>query len=138
TTPDGTLTPGKLNEVPNKAGFIDYTCYAAWYQASSTMWQEFGNDQAGQMFEVLTPPADCNLQWIGSSSGSGLPARALQTGGTSAAPLYSCRITVNSSEPDNVMRSGTHIGRISATAGDVCRVQYYGGFQQSAAYEVLV
>lgn len=138
TTPDGTLTPAKLNEVPNKTGFIDYTCYAAWYQSSSTSWQEFGNADPGQSFEVLTPPANCDLQWVSVPAGSALPARALQTGGTSGAPLYSCRFQINTSDPDNVSRMGAHIGRVSGAIGDPCRVQYYAGFRQSAAYEVLV
>jgi hypothetical protein len=139
TTPDNTLTPGKVSEDPDElTSSIDYTCYAAWYDSVQMAWREFGNDAMGARFEMLTPPADCQLQWAAAPAAGVLPARALQTGGTSAAPLYSCRFAISTSEPDGIMRSGTHIGRVSAGAGDVCRVQYYAGFRQSSTYDVLV
>ncbi len=139
TTPDGTLTPAKVSENPElSTPAVDYTCYAAWYDSTQMAWREFGNDAMGARFEILTPPADCQLHWVAAPAPGSLPARALQTGGTSGAPLYSCRFAISTSEPDGFMRSGTHIGRVSGNASDICRVQYYAGFRESATYEVLV
>jgi hypothetical protein len=136
TTPDGSLTPGKVSQNPTNASLLDYTCYAAYLDSGSASWREFGDESSN--FQVLTPPSECVLQWVSVPANGALPARALPIGNSpGGAPLYSCRITVNLTS-GGVTRSGTHMGRVSATIGEACHVQYYSGVQQNAAYEVLV
>jgi hypothetical protein len=142
-TPDGvTLAPGKVSGSASNPSRFDYGCYGTFYGPVSGMpgteaWQSFGVDSLGAQFQVLTPPSECQLDWVMVSAGEALPARALavgNTGGANASPIYACRITVQ-----DTMTTGTHIGRVGNALGELCHVQYY---QQApfarAQFEVLV
>jgi hypothetical protein len=135
-TADGNLTPAKVSQDPANAARFDFGCFAAYLSGGA--WVEYANFDASSRFEVLTPPSICVLDWITVPVGGALPARALPIGSTGAgAPLYSCRIPINITS-GGVTRMGTHMGRVSASAGDLCRVQYYGGVEQQSTFEVLV
>jgi hypothetical protein len=120
--PDGvTLVPGKVSASASLSNRLDNGCYGTYFSASA--WQSFGVTAAGASFQVLTPPSECQLDWVAMSAGQELPARALaigNTGGATPAPIYACRISVQ-----DAMTSGTHIGRVGNAVGDACHVQYY-------------
>lgn len=137
-TADGNLTPAKVSQDPANAARFDFGCFAAYFDAPSGNWLEYANFDPSSRFEVLTPPSACVLDWLTVPAGGALPVRALPIGASgTGAPLYSCRIQINTTS-GGVTRSGTHMGRVSASAGDLCRVQYYGGVEQRNTFEVLV
>jgi hypothetical protein len=128
-TPDGVvLAPGKVSSAATSPGSFDHGCYGVYYgprtgRPGSSIWQSFDSETQGIDFQVLTPPSECLLDWVATTSAQALPARALaigNTGGASPQPLYACRISVI-----DTATSGTHIGRVGGALGDTCRVQYY-------------
>jgi hypothetical protein len=142
-TPTGTvLAPGKASGSPTNPTRFEHGCYSTYYGAvagrpGTQAWQSFDSETAGVDFQVLTPAAECQLDWVPVSAGQALPARALavgNTGGATPLPLYACRVSVTDGTT-----SGTHIGRLGSAPGELCHVQYY---QQAplerSQFEVLV
>jgi hypothetical protein len=142
-TPTGTvLAPGKASGSATNPTRFDHGCYSTYYgpvagRPGTQAWQSFDSETTGVDFQVLTPSAECQLDWVSVSAGQALPARALpigNTGGATPQPLYACRVSVT-----DATTSGTHIGRLGSALGELCHVQYY---QQAplerSQFEVLV